>query len=790
MAIGNSDGSIVLSTQIDNTGLKQGVRNVRSEVAKLAAEYRKAGLSQGDAMKRAWAETERLKKGTEDTTKSTRNWAKELFSLTKQYATLIKSGKGGAEEAQNLAAEIMSLVGAGAGAGAALGGVGVAIGAVIAVATAAISVIADLTRKLIDFSKEASEVAMQTESSVYRLTSIYGEASDVVGNFIDANSMALGMSKSAAASFASVYGNLFGVWADQTTNALLTNEYLRMTAVVASQTGRTVEDVQERIRSGLLGNTEAIEDLGIFVNVKTIEMTDAFKRMANGKSWRQLDAYTQQQIRSMAILEQATAKYGDQVADTSVLAKSQLSAAWQDFQSTWGTAVNTVLIPMLNVVTRIIQVATIGLQTLLGSSGKILENAGETLNKQEGITEETKDTEKAQKGVLAGFDKINILSAGNEEDTGVSGGEQGGVNIPINLTLSGTGETTGDLEEFRSECERILAPLSESLGGLFDKLMLAYDKVKQEVFIPFSEWFTTEFTPELISEFATQIDEMALSVGTLTEKMDGLSGTTVFTFLQDLVTSVSGFVIPILDFVNNLISDITRNSNELAIVLGLLWGILYPFISTLWTGVLSIIQDVITLIIELVGAIGSLLGALIEFFAFVTNDDTRQKHFQRMITHLANFGISLVNVVIGIINLMISALYATLGTVLNTLGGLLEAVLGVAGMEVDLTFPTTSVPKLDYIQKLGIPALAQGAVIPPNREFLAVLGDQKHGTNIETPLATMIEAFQMALDSRGGYNGGGNTEVILEIDGREFGRAVVEQGNRENRRIGTRLVIG
>lgn len=91
--------------------------------------------------------------------------------------------------------------------------------------------------------------------------------------------------------------------------------------------------------------------------------------------------------------------------------------------------------------------------------------------------------------------------------------------------------------------------------------------------------------------------------------------------------------------------------------------------------------------------------------------------------------------------------------------------------------------------RVKIPRLAKGAVIPPNREFLAVLGDQKKGTNIETPLATMIEAFQMALDSRGGYNGG-NTEVILEIDGREFGRAVVEQGNRENRRIGTRLVIG
>ena len=46
-----------------------------------------------------------------------------------------------------------------------------------------------------------------------------------------------------------------------------------------------------------------------------------------------------------------------------------------------------------------------------------------------------------------------------------------------------------------------------------------------------------------------------------------------------------------------------------------------------------------------------------------------------------------------------------------------------------------------------------------------------------------------AMIEMGGNFGSGNTEVVLEIDGREFGRAVVEQGNRENRRIGTRLVI-
>lgn len=90
--------------------------------------------------------------------------------------------------------------------------------------------------------------------------------------------------------------------------------------------------------------------------------------------------------------------------------------------------------------------------------------------------------------------------------------------------------------------------------------------------------------------------------------------------------------------------------------------------------------------------------------------------------------------------------------------------------------------------RVSIPRLAQGAVIPPNREFLAVLGDQKQGTNIEAPLQTIVDAFNIALQGNANY-AGGKTEVVLEIDGRELGRAVVEQGDRENRRIGTRLVI-
>ena len=87
-----------------------------------------------------------------------------------------------------------------------------------------------------------------------------------------------------------------------------------------------------------------------------------------------------------------------------------------------------------------------------------------------------------------------------------------------------------------------------------------------------------------------------------------------------------------------------------------------------------------------------------------------------------------------------------------------------------------------------VPALAKGAVLPAGKPFLAMVGDQRQGTNVEAPLQTIVDAMNIALSQNGGARGG-TTEVVLEIDGREFGRAVVKHGNEENRRIGTRLVI-
>lgn len=90
-----------------------------------------------------------------------------------------------------------------------------------------------------------------------------------------------------------------------------------------------------------------------------------------------------------------------------------------------------------------------------------------------------------------------------------------------------------------------------------------------------------------------------------------------------------------------------------------------------------------------------------------------------------------------------------------------------------------------------VPHLAQGAVIPPNREFMAVLGDQKRGTNVETPLATIEQALQNVFN-RSGMGGGGGRQitVIMQLDRQELGRAVYELNNEQTQRVGLRLAGG
>lgn len=218
----------------------------------------------------------------------------------------------------------------------------------IAGAAAAIAITRKAAQELLGCFQAYSDY----EGAVIRVNDIFKGSAESVENFAERNARALGMSRSAAYQYASVYGNLFrNITADTEENSRVTIAMLNASAVVASKTGRTVSDVMERIRSGLLGNTEAIEDLGIFVNVAMIQTTDAFKKMADGRSWEQLNYQEQQQVRTLAILEQAHKQFGNEVSQNTAMSISTYQASVEDLKVSLGGLASGVLTPVIQILT-------------------------------------------------------------------------------------------------------------------------------------------------------------------------------------------------------------------------------------------------------------------------------------------------------------------------------------------------------------------------------------------------------------------------------------------------------
>lgn len=91
---------------------------------------------------------------------------------------------------------------------------------------------------------------------------------------------------------------------------------------------------------------------------------------------------------------------------------------------------------------------------------------------------------------------------------------------------------------------------------------------------------------------------------------------------------------------------------------------------------------------------------------------------------------------------------------------------------------TFSASKMPAINMESIPALARGAVIPPNREFMAVLGDQKRGTNIEAPADLIRQIVREELGNSGGE------EIVIKFSGdlAQLARLLSPEITRQQRR--------
>ncbi len=268
-----------------------------------------------------------------------------------------------------------------------------------------------------------------------------------------------------------------------------------------------------------------------------IESTEAFKKFANGQSWQQLDYQTQQQIRLMAILEQATAKYGNTLSNSVngriSLFKSLMKDAALNLGNSMLPIINAIM-PVLNSFAMVLKNVTAKLAEFIalmfnkkatvkdgvggavgdmgnamkdaaGGAGDLadaVDDAGDSAGGlADNLGDSAKNAKKAAKELLGllGFDEINILQKPKDDDAGGSGGGgKGG---------KGKGGGGGPFKDILPEVE--LTDMDNKFKSIFDGLG---DKLKG-LFDSFKKGFDAAFRPEGIERIKTALDQIAKTMG-------------------------------------------------------------------------------------------------------------------------------------------------------------------------------------------------------------------------------------------------------------------------------------
>ena len=139
---------------------------------------------------------------------------------------------------------------------------------------------------------------------------------------------------------------------------------------------------------------------------------------------------------------------------------------------------------------------------------------------------------------------------------------------------------------------------------------------------------------------------------------------------------------------------------------------------------------------------------------------------------------------------------ATIGGVF---GGIVGGVIGLTlGLAITLGDATVENKDINVTGKgmfggevslnRSIPGLATGAVVPPNREFMAILGDNKRETEVVSPLSTMKQAMLEAMQESG-FGGEITVTVVTNLDGREVARNSVRHINNMTRQAGKPVLL-
>ena len=742
-------------------------------------------------------------------------------------------------------------------------------------------------KALVDFGKECVELGSDVAEVQNVVDTAFGDMSYKVEAFADTAIQKFGMSRLAAKKTASTYMAMakgMGL-ADETASDMAIS-LAGLTGDVASFYNISQEAADTKLKSVFTGETESLKELGVVMtqtNLKAYALEQGITKELGAMSQAELVALRYGYVMdSLALAQGDFAKTSDSWANQTRI----LSMQWEEFMSIIGQALITVLTPAVKVLNQIVS-GLINIANAFnaaitaifgGANNQVKETAASAeavggaisgaVDNQEDLTEATKETAKAQKKTLAGFDEISKLSDGSSAGGAAEGADAvgtGGVGFDtskveavesgqlseIQNVLSEIGVTIRNV--FNSEPIQTFVDAGKTLFGFFRECILTmlgdirsnfsltWGNIQTdfqglgrnlvalwtEVWSDFSVavqtwggpiissisdlfnsiWATaidpaiqfivgswTDFTGILLDLWNEHGAPLLNNIGEFVYATIGLFQSIYDNVLEPIITPLletiswlwdkhlSKMVYALGDFIMSLVNGALEIYNKFVVpIVDLLLKRLAPSWASLCSHVIGVVGTIIGVVSDLATGLFEVLTGIVDYIVGIFTGNW-EKAWEGIKSIYKGIWDALVGVAKGVINLIIDALNSFVAGINKISFDVPEWVPLIGGMKWGFNIPK-------------IPKLAQGAVIPPNREFMAVLGDQKRGYNIEAPEDLIRQIVREE-------SGGGNTGLlqaildairegkVLTVDRDVFARLVYSSNRAESRRVGVSLTGG
>lgn len=343
--------------------------------------------------------------------------------------------------------------------------------------------------------------------------------------------------------------------------------------------------------------------------------------------------------------------------------------------------------------------------------------------------------------------------------------------------------------------------LLDLLSPLGDFLLNVFFSIWNDMLNPALSYIGEKVLPILIDTFKNLWNKILVPLGEFLKS--------VFKPIIEIVSDVLNMlwqkiIVPLAQFIGGTLSSVfvgfceILNKTVIPIissvieVLKFLWNnVLSPIVDFLWSVLKPAFSSVFDAIGGVINGIKNIFSGLIDFITGIFTGNWK-KAWEGVKKIFSGIWDTLKSIVTKPIN-------AVLGVFEGLANGIIDGWNWIKKQFNKLSFDIPDwVPVIgggkfgfnfDMSDHIKIPRLATGTVVPPNREFMAVLGDNKREPEIVSPISSMKQAFKEAMTEMGRTGKGNSGTIIIKqyLDGKQITQAVIKEGKVQQMSTGDNI---